>query len=139
MKNFLFILFIFMVSCSKSNDSKDPLFTGIYKNEKPTWIENKLYKTHSYVMGSTLALSKDSTFIYKTCGIFMTGSWKKEKDSLYLQVKNHKYFLDSLNSIKQGPPSEDFFVYHISEDGLIAKMKDIIKPEKKVLNKLVKE
>ena len=90
-------------------------------------------------MGSTLALSKDSTFLYKTCGILMTGLWEKKKDSLYLKVKNHKYLLDSLYNTKQELPPKDFFIYHVSENRLVAKMKDIVKPERTVLNKLVKE
>ena len=46
-------------------------------------------------MGSSLKLKEDSTFIYKTCGNLINGTWKTENDSLRLSITQNMLKVDS--------------------------------------------
>jgi hypothetical protein len=91
------------------------------------------------VAGSTLAISKDSTYVFKTCGMFMSGSWKQTEDSLLLSLKHYKFLNDSLNQVNHNPPPKEFFQFKTKDHSLLSHMKQIDDPEKTTLNKLVKE
>ncbi len=129
------------LGCSKQVEQKEAeseIF-GVYKNQQPNMIEKSRHSTGSYVAGSTLALSKDSTYIFKTCGMFMSGTWEQTGDSLFLNLKLYKFLNDSLNRIKHNPPPADFFAFKVKDNSVLAHMRQIGDSEKTSINKLVKE
>jgi hypothetical protein len=132
---------IVLLGCSEHKEQKtlkNEIF-GVYKNVQPNMIEKIRHSASTYVAGSTLAISKDSTYIFKTCGIFMSGTWEQTKDSLYLSLKHYKFLNDSLNKINHNPPPKDFFVFRIKDSTLLSHRRQIDDPTKTTLNKLVRE
>jgi hypothetical protein len=98
MKNlFPIILLLLILGCAEHQDLK----IGTYKSVRISPMEQGyLYLTsgiRSCFIGSSIVLSKDSSFSYTTCGNIMTGNWRKSSDSLFLLVKTNRWRSDSLN------------------------------------------
>ncbi|MBS1687971.1 MAG: hypothetical protein JSS96_04555 [Bacteroidetes bacterium] len=97
-KKIIYFLLTLFAFCSCSSQ---PL-CGNYISAKPSYSDYLFIMFHGrhsfiYITGSSLFLSADSSFEYKTCGNIMTGQWKTQNDSLYLIVKTNRYRIDSLN------------------------------------------
>lgn len=131
----LIVSILLLSQCQKENQS----IVGIYESLEPSWGDKIQFKTSHYINGSKLALSKDSTYLYKTCGMLIYGTWRKKGDSLQLKVKQYKFFLDSLNRIKKELPPDKFFSYKIEGNSLLSYMPMIDYPGEAVINKLKKE
>jgi lipopolysaccharide assembly outer membrane protein LptD (OstA) len=84
-KILIFCVIIFN-SCSNRED-----ISGIYSSSKASWSDIVAYNTKSSIGNSTLVLKKDSTYLYKTCGIFSFGTWLHKKDSLHLEIKKIEF------------------------------------------------
>lgn len=56
---------------------------------------------YTYVTGTNLTLSIDSSFKMTTCGNIIEGSWYLSNDSVVLISKTNKYRNDSLTKIKK--------------------------------------
>lgn len=141
MRNHYFLLLVLFYGCVEQTVQKplkDEIF-GVYTNVQPNMIEKIRYSTRTYVAGSTLAISKDSSFVFKTCGMFMSGSWEQTQDSLFLRLRHYKFLNDSLNTLKRKAPPNDFFEFKIKYGTLLSHMRQIDDPAKTTLNKLVKE
>jgi hypothetical protein len=101
-----------------------PLKVGTYKNFKPSkaqayWIKLSL-RYNSYMLGSSVELKADSTFIYQTCGNIEIGKWTIEEDSLVLYVSDGRHKNDSINAINL-PANQE---WHFYNDTIKYKIKD---------------
>jgi hypothetical protein len=63
-----------------------------------------------------LDIKADSTFKYETCGNVMTGAWKKERNSLMLDIKSN--YLKKDSSIRKNK----IIVFEIKDDGELHRM-----------------
>ena len=90
MKYILYIIFTLIILSCKNN------IIGVYQNTNPNMIFSKKV---GYIMGTTLLLNSDSTFIDTSCGNIITGNWKVVNDTLFLICKSNRYRIDSLNTL----------------------------------------
>jgi hypothetical protein len=80
----------------------DNEIVGVYKSKKMGYydlIENYIKGIRGHIVGCSLILEKDSSFLYMTCGNIQKGNWKIHNDSLLLFVKSSRYKSDSLDHI----------------------------------------
>ncbi|PSG90779.1 hypothetical protein [Aurantibacter aestuarii] len=137
MKLFLLALFIVVSSC-KTNKN----YIGQYVNVKPSKQEFKSFKTKSslYITNSKLSLNKDSTYLYKSCGLLSYGNWIFNNDSIILKPKKVFSMSDSINPIKNDLENYTFRFKALESDNvLVGKVKDLEKPGTYLMNKFVLE
>ena len=94
-KLFTIILLAILTSCSHEEIN----IIGKYKTANYSKAERyiKVLNYRGVVMGCSLDLKSDSTFIYQTCGIISNGNWRIDNDSIILKETNIRWRSDSLN------------------------------------------
>ncbi len=106
----LYITIIFGCSSNKKFRA-----SGDYEVKSKT-LGDRLFlhklKAKSRIIGSSLNLTPDSTFLYITCGNQMTGHWLQVSDSMLLYVITNVYRSDSLKSSNAQIPDEPL-IFHI--------------------------
>lgn len=93
--NKLGCIIVLFISC-QWNDK----VVGEYASHKPSKFYNFWHKkdlNKGYVVGSSLSLKADSSFININCGNIMYGKWNCIGDHLFLYCDSNKYAIDSLN------------------------------------------
>ena len=130
----LIFCLITLHSCSNRED-----ISGIYSSSQVLWNDIITYNTKSVIGNSTLVLKKDSTYLYKTCGIFSFGTWLLKNDSLHLEIKK----IEFLNAIakkngKENLPKE-LFVFKVNNNNLINAFPQFENKKAYIINKLQKD
>jgi hypothetical protein len=100
---------------------------GTYESYNQNSVENVLdyFSNRKYLIGTSIKLNNDSTFIFKNCSQNMIGYWKIKNDTLLLFCKEKKFLIDSLNysdKYKEGIIcSKEPFKYKIKGTHLLTK------------------
>ncbi|MBD3581560.1 hypothetical protein [Flavobacterium selenitireducens] len=100
MKNpIVFLIIIIIVSLMFGCRGEKPELTGKYKTYQTNLVDRAFRSIvyDSWVVGTSLDLKSDSTFILINCSMKMKGKWTATKDSLLLKVSDKKFRIDSLN------------------------------------------
>ena len=131
-------IFIFCTIIFNSCSNKEGI-SGIYSSSKASRSDVITYNTKSSIGNSTLVLKKDSTYLYKTCGIFSFGTWLLKKDSLHLEIKK----IEFSNAIakkngKENLPKE-LFVFKVNNNNLINAFPQFENKKAYIINKLQKD
>lgn len=91
-----------------------------------------------YVLGSTLEIKRDSSYIKTTCGSISSGYWKLRGDTLLLFCQKFTHRNDSLNSVWDTDCSQSVDTFYIHPNGEL-RQKFFIKEFKQIaLNYFVK-
>ncbi len=116
------IFFIIVVLGCDSDNS----IVGAYKSERPSkveyatfWITKGAIRS---ISGQELKLKSDSSYIYKTCGHIITGSWKVDDDRLTLIQESKRWKSDSLNEVDYpfGKEPQGYFDFDIEGDEMVS-------------------
>ncbi|MFN0203574.1 MAG: hypothetical protein ACKVTZ_18755 [Bacteroidia bacterium] len=97
---FFFLLITLFFHC-QTRKIQTPNYIGTYQNQRVNRME-ALWLTlqnRRVTQGSSLILSQDSSYYYKTCGAISTGKWRAKQDSIYLFCETIRYRIDSLNVV----------------------------------------
>jgi hypothetical protein len=97
MKKAAFFLFL-LIACSSKNMRS---VVGFYKSKEFNFFQRtiKAFENEPYVTGSKLTLNQDSSYIHKTCGNTIIGTWKVSGDILLLKAITNKFNNDSLQKL----------------------------------------
>lgn len=97
----ILFLVLCLISCSKETFEVSSRYSSVAPKE--IGIFYKL-KYSSFAIGSELQLYTDQKFLYTTCGIKKTGTWKKSNDSLYLYCESSEFrHFDSIATCLEKP------------------------------------
>ncbi|PSG90425.1 hypothetical protein [Aurantibacter aestuarii] len=96
MKYIYLTFFLIFISC-KSEDE----YIGTYKSIIPNKQLKKKFKTQQYIFNNELILKKDSTFFFKTCGIYANGKWSINNKNIILKSDSTRFRNDSINKISK--------------------------------------
>ena len=136
--NILIFLSILFIGC----ENKEYPIVGSYETYKPTFIDRafRTVKYDSWTVGTSLKINRDSTFTLVNCSMTLNGNWTRVDDSLYLNVVDKKFRIDSLNYSPKWEPYLKInsipIGYKVKRDFLEAIHKD--KKGRKNLEKLIK-
>lgn len=73
---------------------------GKYESVKYNYVAKNylsFFKNTTYVLGSTLDINADSSYLLTNCGNIEDGKWQVHDDSLLLFCKNNRWRIDSFN------------------------------------------
>ena len=132
-KILIFCVIIFN-SCSNRED-----ISGIYSSSKASWSDIITYNTKSSIGNSTLVLKKDSTYLYKTCGIFSFGTWLHKKDSLHLEIKKIEFSKEKKKKKGEENLPKELFVFKVNNNNLINAFPQFENKKAYIINKLQKD
>lgn len=104
----LIYCFLFVCLVSIACQSREENLVGKYHSIQYSYFKRPLetfsIRNDFLAVGTTLVLNNDSSFTQTTCGAITTGYWHTRADSLYLEVGETKYKVDSVQEVRQNDP-----------------------------------
>ncbi|QYJ68672.1 hypothetical protein [Flavobacterium litorale] len=98
-------IFLFMVvallGCKAEHSSEgNHDLIGVYKSKKPNKFNVAIGRVTgvSYGVGNKMILNKDSTFVYETCAMVISGKWSTENDTLLMYYDKKRFKVEELNT-----------------------------------------
>lgn len=91
-----FVTASLLAGCSRHQQS----IIGRYKSKEYSFISKyylHLIRNTSFIIGSSIEIKSDSTYVLTNCGNIEEGKWEIRDDSLLLFCKDNRWRIDSLN------------------------------------------